>query len=95
MKAGNTVDYLQKYSTKLQARKHIRQRPFRQRSKSSAVSSADEKFTVKWNDKSNIGPERDCFIARGTSDSMTVKDNGEMRKDLSTQYLIKNRDGNR
>ncbi len=48
---------------------------------------------VASNDTSNIGPEREVTIVGGTSESMIVKDNGTMRKDLSSQYLIKNEMG--
>lgn len=48
---------------------------------------------VKYNDTSNIGAAREVTIAGGTSDKMTVYDNGSVRKDLSSQYLIKNEMG--
>lgn len=50
-------------------------------------------FTVKSNDTSNVGEGREVAIVGGTSDKMTVKDNGTMREDLSFQYLIKNEMG--
>lgn len=50
-------------------------------------------FTVKSDDTTNIGEAQEVSIVGGTSDTMTVKDNGEMREDLSTQYLIENEMG--
>ena len=41
----------------------------------------------------NIGEAREVSIVGGTSDKMTVKDNGIVRKELSTQYLIANEMG--
>lgn len=58
--------------------------------KASATAST---VKVKWNDKSNIGEERTVSIVGGTSDSMKVKDNGSMRKELSSQDLIKDEMG--
>jgi aryl-phospho-beta-D-glucosidase BglC (GH1 family) len=52
-----------------------------------------EQLTVKWDDTTNIGEERTVTIKGGTSDSMVVKDNGVMRKELSSQYLIQNEMG--
>ena len=50
-------------------------------------------LTVKSDDTSNIGEPRTVKIVGGTSDSMIVKDNGTMRKELSSQYLIQNEMG--
>lgn len=58
-----------------------------------APTKAPEGFKVKWNDKSNIGKARTVSIVGGTEESMTVKDNGSMRKELSGQYLIANEMG--
>ena len=92
VKAGNTVVTC-KVQYKASGKKTYQTKTIQTKVKVSTSGSADEKFTVKWNDKSNIGSERTVSIVGGTSDSMTVKDNGEMRKDLSTQYLIKNEMG--
>lgn len=43
---------------------------------------------LNYNDTTNIGEEREISIVGGTSESMTVKDNGVMRKELSTRNLI-------
>lgn len=40
-----------------------------------------------YDDKSNIGPEREVTIKGGTSSKMTIKDNGTMRKELSATDL--------
>lgn len=40
-----------------------------------------------YDDKSNIGPEREVTIKGGTSDKMKIKDNGTMRTNLSSQDL--------
>lgn len=48
---------------------------------------------VKSDDTTNIGEEREVTIVGGTSEKMIVKDNGVMRKDLSSQYLIANEMG--
>ena len=45
---------------------------------------------IKWNDTSNIGPERVLTL---TDTTMKVKDNGSMRKNLSAQYLADNEMG--
>lgn len=50
-------------------------------------------LTVKWDDTTNIGEERTVTISGGLSDSMVVKDNGVMRKELSTKWLIENEMG--
>lgn len=50
-------------------------------------------LTVKSDDTSNIGEERTVTIVGGTSDSMVVKDNGTMRKELSSKWLIENEMG--
>lgn len=50
-------------------------------------------FFVKSDSTSNIGEEREVSIVGGISDKMTVKDNGTVRKELSSQYLIKNEMG--
>lgn len=92
VKAGNTVVTC-KVQYKASGKKTYQTKTIQTKVKVSTSGSADEKFTVKWNDKSNIGSERTVSIVGGTSDSMIVKDNGEMRKDLSTQYLIKNEMG--
>ncbi len=42
---------------------------------------------------SNVGDAKTVTIKGGTSDSITVKDNGTVRKDLSTQWLIENEMG--
>ena len=42
---------------------------------------------------SNVGEERTVTIKGGTSDSMVVKDNGTVRKDISSQWLIENEMG--
>ncbi len=41
----------------------------------------------EYDDKSNIGPERDVTIKGGTSSKMTIKDNGTVRKELSAAEL--------
>lgn len=41
----------------------------------------------------NVGEERTVSIKGGTSANMTVKDNGTVRKDVSTQWLIENEMG--
>ncbi len=46
----------------------------------------------KWNDQSNIGEEHKVTI-KGTGTEMTVKDNGSMRTELSSQYLAQNEMG--
>lgn len=48
---------------------------------------------VKINDTSNIGEPREVSIVGGTSEKMTIKDNGSVRKDLSTLWLIENEMG--
>lgn len=48
-------------------------------------------FREKWDDTSNIGPEREITIA-GRS-TLKVKDNGLMRKDLSSKWLAQNEMG--
>lgn len=52
------------------------------------LSEADITLRTGFDDTSNIGEERTVQIAGGTSESMVVKDNGTMRKELSTQKLI-------
>lgn len=64
--------------------------------KASTTSTAEPTatpFKVKWDDTSNIGEAREVSIVGGTSDKMTVKDNGKMRPELSSQDLIKNEMG--
>lgn len=52
----------------------------------------DLKF--KWNDTSNIGPEREVIIAgREAQGALKVRDNGQMRKDLSSKWLAQNEMG--
>lgn len=46
----------------------------------------------KWDDTSNIGEERTVTI-QGTGTKMTIKDNGKMRPELSSQYLALNEMG--
>lgn len=48
---------------------------------------------VKFNDQSNIGEEREVTIVGGTSDKMKIKDNGTVRKDVTSQYLVDNEMG--
>lgn len=57
------------------------------------ISADDVTVEIKSDDTTNIGEEREVSIVGGTSDTMTVKDNGEMRPELSTQYLIDNEMG--
>ncbi len=57
------------------------------------VSPEDVTIKTKMDDTSNIGDEYEVSIVGGTSDFMTVKDNGEMRPELSSQYLIENEMG--
>lgn len=60
---------------------------------STPIEDNPDEFTVKWDDTSNIGEDREISIVGGTTDTMIVKDNGSMRKDLSSQYLIANEMG--
>lgn len=53
----------------------------------------DITLRTKIDSTSNIGEARTVTIKGGTSDSMTVKDNGSVRKDLSSQWLIENEMG--
>lgn len=60
----------------------------------------DRSFTIKSDDTSNIGEEREVTIEGGATvadttinATMKVKDNGTMRKELSSQYLIANEMG--
>lgn len=55
---------------------------------SGTVSEKDITLRTSLDDTSNIGEERTVQIVGGTSESMVVKDNGTMRKELSTQKLI-------
>ena len=57
------------------------------------LEEKDITLRVKSNDTSNIGEEREVTIVGGTSESMKVKDNGTMRKELSSQYLADNEMG--
>lgn len=55
----------------------------------SGVLGADDiTLRTTYSDKSNVGEERTVKIVGGTSESMVVKDNGTMRKELSSQKLI-------
>ncbi len=90
MKAGTTVVSC-KVQYKAAGKKAYQTKTIKTTVKVNAAAA--KKFTVKWNDTSNIGDEKTVSIVGGTSDSMKVKDNGTMRKDLSTQYLIKNEMG--
>lgn len=90
MKAGTTVVSC-KVQYKAAGKKAYQTKTIKTTVKVNAAAA--KKFTVKWNDTSNIGDEKIVSIVGGTSDSMKVKDNGTMRKDLSTQYLIKNEMG--
>ncbi len=72
---------------------------------SEVVSVVDGGFTGSLDEKditlrvkipetpSNVGAERTVSIKGGTSANMTVKDNGNVRKDVSTQWLIENEMG--
>lgn len=51
------------------------------------LDAEDITLRVESNDQSNIGEEREVSIVGGTSETMKVKDNGTMRKELSAQYL--------
>lgn len=55
---------------------------------SGLLDDADITLRTSSDDTSNIGEERTVQIVGGTSESMVVKDNGTMRKELSTQTLI-------
>lgn len=52
------------------------------------LKEEDITLRTSFNDTSNIGEERTVQIVGGTSESMVIKDNGTMRKELSTQKLI-------
>lgn len=57
--------------------------------KKSAATPTASPVNYKGDDTSNIGEAREVSIAGGISDKMTVKDNGKMRTNLSSQELIK------
>lgn len=59
--------------------------------KKSAATPTASPVNYKGDDTSNIGEAREVSIAGGISDKMTVKDNGKMRTNLSSQELIKKR----
>ena len=65
--------------------------PTAQTSENPAASpepSATSEAYVKWDDTSNIGEAKTITIEGGHDASITKKDNGTMRKELSSQYLI-------
>ena len=51
------------------------------------LDEKDITLRIESNDKSNVGEEREISIVGGTTETMKVKDNGTMRKELSSQYL--------
>lgn len=55
-------------------------------------NETDITLREKWDDTSNVGDERKVTI-EGTGTEMTIKDNGKMRKELSSQYLAQNEMG--
>ncbi len=57
------------------------------------IDPSEITLKVKWDDTSNIGEERTVSIVGGSASSMTVKDNGSMRKELSSTYLVDNEMG--
>lgn len=51
-------------------------------------------FRVQWDDTSNIGPEREVVIVgRSEQGPLKVKDNGLMRKELTSKWLAQNEMG--
>lgn len=52
------------------------------------LDEKDITLRTKFDDTTNIGEERTVQIVGGTTESMVVKDNGVMRKELSTLELI-------
>lgn len=55
---------------------------------SGILEEKDITLRTSSDDSSNVGEERTVQIVGGTSESMVVKDNGTMRKELSTLQLI-------
>ena len=49
------------------------------------LAAEDIDLRLKWNDTSNIGEERTVTLSNG--DTITVKDNGSMRGDMTAQQL--------
>lgn len=57
------------------------------------ASAEPTPLLVKSDDTSNIGEERIVTIVGGTTSTAAIKDNGSMRPELSSQYLIANEMG--
>lgn len=55
------------------------------------LEAEDIDLRSKWDDTSNIGTEHEVTLSTGTK--IKVKDNGSMRKELSSQYLADNEMG--
>ena len=49
------------------------------------LAAEDIDLRLKWNDESNIGEERSITLSNG--DTITIKDNGSMRADMTSQKL--------